>query len=201
MPDPLQGKREAINRGDIQNEIRFPGTKPCPVTEGQEFGLRSCRVRIQTIGLTGHGSEAEHVVQIVRIKRERRHLLRYTPPAHAIEKEDMVEDADGKLVVPQVTGDIEQRAHIDGAYTESRTKASPHEPEAVDPAEVGKSTVDTVSQLRRQSERGDQDSRKAEKSLARQVRVAMAEARRQGYDTSPHVRLIQEELDKMKRAA
>ena len=48
MRDPLQGQREAVNRGAI--ELIWPDKgKGCPVQPGQRFALRSCEIEVVVV--------------------------------------------------------------------------------------------------------------------------------------------------------
>lgn len=46
MKDPLIGKREAINKGELYSLIWFDQGEGCPVESGQIFPLRACSIQI-----------------------------------------------------------------------------------------------------------------------------------------------------------
>ena len=45
MADPLAGKREALNAGEVE-VLTWPDQAKCPVAKGKVFPLRSCHVEI-----------------------------------------------------------------------------------------------------------------------------------------------------------
>lgn len=47
MKDPLEGRRDSLNRGEIE-VLTFPDAPKCPVTKGEVFSLRSCHIEISS---------------------------------------------------------------------------------------------------------------------------------------------------------
>lgn len=86
-------------------------------------------------------------------------------------------------------------------YTDDLSRAMPDEPEPVDADEIPDYTASIEARRRFAEQRAERDAQRTEKTLGKQVRQAVAEARRAGVDVTPEVETVKGALDRLRDKA
>lgn len=177
MGDPLKGKREGLNSGELKQLTFHDKGTGCPVKVGDVFKLRSCRIEITEIqrNQRGKGELAEwfFVAQFERFYQSKPYLLGPRGYTH---------DPKQALKANRDLGDAQEP-----------------EPEAVPPQEVGALEGSNDAYHRHilvvAEARAAHESLPIERRLA-SVRRAAADAH---IDLSSHEQVIKQRLSAMER--
>jgi hypothetical protein len=192
MPDPLAGKREAINAREIHVLIWPDDGTGCPVAQGQLFQLRSCAIEITQIRrvkrVGGFWLWQAHFRRLYRASRP--YLLAERGPGD--EGHGYVRDEKGAMSA----GDSD-RPEWEPVEGESVPSGPPPEPEAVPPHEVEELPTTVAAQARYRKQRSEDIERNLDRSLTAQIREARVVARRHGVDVSEETALIAEATQRM----
>lgn len=144
-PDPLAGKREAINAGNL-DRLLWPDSEEPPVQVGELFKLRMCWVEITRVHrVQPMDSDWQWRAEFTRhFPADRPYLL--GPRGYVREPKSAVSAQDDPN-----PGTLD-KVNPEDRSEEHRAAGEPPEPEAVSPHEVGSTTGDLVARRRYEHE-------------------------------------------------
>ena len=170
--DPLAGKREAINQGEVDT-IAWPDRgQGAPVELGQTFQLRACRIAIKKFYRRRSGSDWYWVAD----------LERFYP--------DTVE-----LMEIKVDSGIE----VDDDQLNANPGRRPPEPEKVPHHEVQELTFVGQGRARQEHEEAERRHAYAELPIEQRLAAIRARARTKHVDVSSDLRVIEQRLQQAER--
>jgi hypothetical protein len=195
VKDPIAGQRQAVNDHKAASLLWVDSGQPCPVSVGDIFELRSCRIQITKTHRIKHGGQPKWRAAFDRYDRksDRLHLLTATG--------DYTEDPDLALGLRE---DVHDAATLDPIAEEDRSHehknaGEPLEPEAVPPHEIPhyQGSVDARHNylLEMSKERMAEQAEPLELRLLR----LRQEARSRHVDISSEVRVIEKRIEAAER--
>lgn len=171
MADPLAGKREQINRGELNSLQWRDDGNGCPVSVGQVYELRACWIQISKVVSRKVGSGFVWRATFDRRWKDMGRLWLLD------RKGDYTEDPDQAMrAQDDPDASTLDRVDPDDRSDEHRNNGEPPEPEAIPPAEVAELPSSVAARVRHaEIHRADVD-RRMNSSLIAQIRRARLSA-------------------------
>ncbi len=193
-PDPLAGKRAAINAGELDALLWSDDGNGCPVAVGDVFRLRSCHIEITRVHrVTAKGSWSWRAEFRRQLHEARLYLLTRgagdghgyaTDPARALRAQDDPNAA----TLDQIAADDRSTAH--------RDLGDPPEPEAVAPHEVATLPRTVAAQIRWRQVHDEEVERRLDRSMSSKLREVRIRARQAGVDVSEEMDAIEQATER-----
>lgn len=170
MADPLAGKREQINRGELNSLQWRDEGNGCPVSVGQVYELRACWIAINHVA---HRKVGQGFVWRATFERRWKDMGRLW----LLDRKSYTEDPDQAMrAQDDPDASTLDRVDPDDRSDEHRNNGEPPEPEAIPPAEVAELPSSVAAQARHaEIHRADTD-RRMNRSLIEQIRQARLSA-------------------------
>jgi hypothetical protein len=200
QPDPLAGKRQAINDFEMHSLVwpRKDDHEPCPVQVDEVFELRTCSIEITKIERTHHNGERRWVALFTRYSKasDRPHLISASGDGYTADPDQALGLGEDIFHDPPPTVDtIEEEDRSD----EHRNAGEPPEPEAI-PHHVVRGTRSSNDAYQRfLLEVGAERVSAQEQPLELRLARVRAESRLRHVDISNDIRVVEERLEKAER--